>query len=159
MMLLLVNLHSYVDDFLDVLSAGIMFKEYVFILFLISYKNEIITVVYFICSVGAAMPVLFSYYIEFIPKDKRGPMIGFLASFWMVGNILTATIAWIIIPQVELGGMVDSMFFFGSWRIFVVIGSFPSLSSALLFFCLPESPKFLQKVCVRLVQCFVRSSQ
>lgn len=72
-------------------------------------------------------------------------MIGFLASFWMIGNILTAAIAWIIIPKVRLGGYIDTLQF-GSWRIFVVIGSFPALSSALLFLCLPESPKYLYMV-------------
>lgn len=92
------------------------------------------------------MPVLFSYYVEFIPKNRRGPMIGFLASFWMVGNILTSAIAWLIIPKVQLGGYVNDSLWFGSWRIFVVMGSVPALSSALLFFCLPESPKYLYMV-------------
>ena len=95
--------------------------------------------------VGAAMPVVFAYFTEFLSMKNRGPMIGFLASFWMVGNIMTAGIAWFIIPKLHLGSHVGDIFY-GSWRIFVALCSIPSISSALFVFLLPESPKFLQKV-------------
>ena len=36
------------------------------------------------------MPVIFAYYTEFQPKDRRGPMISLLATFWMSGNIIAA---------------------------------------------------------------------
>lgn len=93
-------------------------------------------------GVGAAMPVLFSYYVEFVAKERRGHMVSLLACFWMVGNIMTSGIAWFIIPKVTMGGKLGNITY-GSWRIFVAIGAFPSLSSALLFLFLPESPKFL----------------
>eukprot|EP00795_Rhopilema_esculentum_P017564 gene17564-9194_t len=95
-------------------------------------------------GVGAAMPVVFAYFTEFLSMKNRGPMIGFLASFWMVGNIMTAGIAWFIIPKLHLGSHVGDIFY-GSWRIFVALCSIPSISSALFVFLLPESPKFLQK--------------
>lgn len=93
------------------------------------------------------MPVLFSYFVEFMPKARRGPMIGFMASFWMFGNILTSLVAWLIIPHIEIGGHIFDLWF-GSWRIFVALGAFPSLSAAMLLIILPESPKYLQKVCI-----------
>lgn len=96
-------------------------------------------------GVGGAMPVLFSYFVEFMPKARRGPMIGFMASFWMFGNILTSLVAWLIIPHIEIGGHIFDLWF-GSWRIFVALGAFPSLSAAMLLIILPESPKYLQKV-------------
>ena len=92
------------------------------------------------------MPVLFSYFVEFMSKERRGPMIGFMASFWMFGNILTSAIAWIVIPKVHLGVHISKHLWFCSWRIFVAIGAFPSLSAVLLLFFLPESPKYLQMV-------------
>ena len=98
-------------------------------------------------SVGAAMPVVFSYFTEFMPRTKRGPMIGILATFWMLGNIVTSGIAWLVIPRLGLGGHLGSMYY-GSWRIFVALCAFPSLSSAFFLYLLPESPKFLQKVMV-----------
>ena len=99
--------------------------------------------------VGAAMPILFSYFIEFLSKTRRGPMIGFLASFWMVGNIITSGVAWLIIPRDNMGGPLKSIHY-GSWRIFVAVCSLPALTSALFVFLMPESPKSLQKVCLSL---------
>lgn len=91
------------------------------------------------------MPVVFAYFTEFLSQERRGPMIGFLASFWMVGNIMTAGIAWFIIPQLHLGSPIGDIFF-GSWRIFVALCSIPSITSAIFIFLMPESPKYLQKV-------------
>ena len=91
------------------------------------------------------MPVVFSYFTEFLSLEKRGPWIGLLASFWMIGNIMTAGIAWFIIPKLYLGAPVGEIFF-GSWRIFVAVCSFPSISSAIFVFLMPESPKYLDKV-------------
>ena len=93
------------------------------------------------------MPVVFSFFTEFLSRERRGPMIGFLASFWMVGNIMTAGIAWLIIPRLNLAGRIGGINYH-SWRIFVALCSIPSLSSALFIFLLPESPKYLQKVCI-----------
>ena len=36
------------------------------------------------------MPVIFTYFTEFQPKDRRGGMISMLATFWMAGNIVAA---------------------------------------------------------------------
>lgn len=91
------------------------------------------------------MPVVFSFFTEFLSRERRGPMIGFLASFWMVGNIMTAGIAWLIIPRLNLAGRIGGINYH-SWRIFVALCSIPSLSSALFIFLLPESPKYLQKI-------------
>lgn len=34
--------------------------------------------------------MIFSYFTEFQPKDRRGKMISALATFWMFGNIIAA---------------------------------------------------------------------
>lgn len=50
-----------------------------------------------ICSgigVGGSIPVVFSYFCEFLPMQRRGAMLVGLAAFWMVGSILCAGMAW-----------------------------------------------------------------
>ncbi len=63
-------------------------------------------------------------------------------------------VAWIIIP-LEIG-LVSSGFVYNSWRIYLAICTMPSMSSALFFLLMPESPKFLMTVSpVRLPLFFV----
>uniref|UniRef100_A0A8C6WWR7 Synaptic vesicle glycoprotein 2 n=2 Tax=Neogobius melanostomus TaxID=47308 RepID=A0A8C6WWR7_9GOBI len=89
-------------------------------------------------GVGGSIPVCFSYFSEFMPRLRRGAMISALATFWMAGNILAAGLAWLIIPY--------SWAHFESWRVFVLLCSIPSLSSAIIFkLLMPESPKFLME--------------
>lgn len=92
-------------------------------------------------GVGGSIPVIFSYFTEFQPKDKRGMMISALATFWMCGNIIAAGLAWAVIPQ-DIG-YKSSSFEYHSWRIFVALCAVPSLTSAFCFIFMPESPKFL----------------
>ncbi|XP_076589114.1 synaptic vesicle glycoprotein 2B [Chaetodon auriga] len=96
-------------------------------------------------GVGGSIPVIFSYFSEFMPRLRRGAMISALATFWMAGNILAAGLAWLVIPRTWAHfslGWLD----FQSWRLFVVLCSVPSLTSALLFrLLMPESPKFLME--------------
>ncbi|CAL1594682.1 unnamed protein product [Knipowitschia caucasica] len=105
-------------------------------------------------GVGGSVPVIFSYFSEFMPRLRRGAMISALATFWMAGNILAAGLAWLVIPR--RWARLES------WRVFVVLCSVPSLSSALIFKALmPESPKFLmeagqEKEAARVFQLVVR---
>ncbi|KAK1888456.1 Synaptic vesicle glycoprotein 2B [Dissostichus eleginoides] len=96
-------------------------------------------------GVGGSIPVIFSYFSEFMPRRRRGTMISALATFWMAGNILAAGLAWLVIPRTWAHfslGFLD----FQSWRLFVVLCSVPSLTSALMFrLLMPESPKFLME--------------
>jgi len=94
-------------------------------------------------GVGGSIPVVWTYFAEFQPSQKRGGALSFLASFWMVGNVAVAGLAWAVIPR-ELGWSgQDGAFQFNSWRIFVVLAAAPSLLVAIGLLFLPESPKFL----------------
>lgn len=96
-------------------------------------------------GVGGSIPVIFSYFSEFMPRLRRGAMISALATFWMAGNILAAGLAWLVIPSTSAHFSLGSLKF-QSWRVFVVLCSVPSLTSALLFkLLMPESPKFLME--------------
>jgi MFS transporter, VNT family, synaptic vesicle glycoprotein 2 len=92
-------------------------------------------------ALGGAGPVIWSYFAEFQPKHKRGSMLSFMAAFWTIGNLLVASLAWLIIPT-DIG-FESHDFVYNSWRIFLVICSLPSFIVAILLMYLPESPKFL----------------
>ena len=92
-------------------------------------------------ALGGAGPVIWSYFAEFQPKHKRGSMLSFMAAFWTLGNLLVASMAWLIIPR-ELG-FESQEFVYNSWRIFLVLCAVPSFIVAILLMYLPESPKFL----------------
>lgn len=92
-------------------------------------------------ALGGSGPVIWSYFAEFQPKNKRGSMLSFMAAFWTFGNLFVALLAWLIIPA-EIG-FVTPYFTYNSWRIFLMICSLPSFLVAALLFLLPESPKFL----------------
>ncbi|GBP07641.1 Synaptic vesicle glycoprotein 2B [Eumeta japonica] len=92
-------------------------------------------------ALGGSGPVIWSYFAEFQPKNKRGAMLSFMAAFWTLGNLFVAGLAWIIIPS-GIGGETGG-FVYNSWRIFLLVMSLPSFLVALLLFLLPESPKFL----------------
>ncbi|KAM4734213.1 synaptic vesicle glycoprotein 2C isoform 2-T2 [Anableps anableps] len=96
-------------------------------------------------GVGGSIPVIFSYFSEFMPRLRRGSMISALATFWMAGNILAAGLAWLVIPRTWAHFSLGTLDF-QSWRLFVVLCSVPSISSAVLFkLLMPESPKFLME--------------
>lgn len=72
-------------------------------------------------------------------------MISALATFWMAGNILAAGLAWLVIPRTWTHFLLGALDF-QSWRLFVVLCSVPSISSAVIFkLLMPESPKFLME--------------
>lgn len=54
-------------------------------------------------------------------------------------------LAWMVIPRTRSFFSLGSLDF-QSWRMFVALCSIPSLTSALIFIFMPESPKFLLEV-------------
>ena len=77
---------------------------------------------------------MWTYFAEFQPSGRRGGALSLLATFWMVGNVLVAGLAWAIIPH-QLA--------WASWRWFTLACAGPSLAVTVVFCFLPESPKFL----------------
>lgn len=73
-----------------------------------------------------------------------GQLISVVAAFWMVGTILTALLAYIILEVTN-----------GSWRLLACLSSFPAfLGLFMALYYLPESPLFLQRK-RRFIQCVV----
>lgn len=50
-------------------------------------------------SIGGSIPIVFSYYSEFLAQEKRGEHLSWLCMFWMIGGIYAAAMAWAIIPH------------------------------------------------------------
>lgn len=50
-------------------------------------------------SIGGSIPIVFSYYSEFLAQEKRGEHLSWLCMFWMIGGIYASAMAWAIIPH------------------------------------------------------------
>jgi MFS transporter, VNT family, synaptic vesicle glycoprotein 2 len=82
-------------------------------------------------GVGGAVPVVFSWSAETLPALRRGLCLTIVASFWMVGSMLTAGFAWIIIPRY-------------GWQPFAfACAAPPAICLVLSVFAVDESPRFL----------------
>ena len=97
-------------------------------------------------SVGGSLPVIMAYTSEFIQTKYRGPYLGVLSSFWMVGALLCGAFAWALLPF-DMSLSIGS-YSVHSWRIYFLVSALPSLIGAVLFFIMPESPRFLLEVAI-----------
>lgn len=52
-----------------------------------------------LCRIGGSIPIVFSYYSEFLAQEKRGEHLSWLCMFWMIGGIYASAMAWAIIPH------------------------------------------------------------
>ena len=100
----------------------------------------------FFCRVGGSLPVVFSYFSEFFSSKKKGPVVIVLASFWMVGQVYTALLAWGLLSNPCLINTHIGSMPFRSWRVFTMLCTLPAIAAALLFIILPESPSWLYRV-------------
>ena len=87
------------------------------------------------------MPVVFSMGAEMFPSATRGAMISVIASFWMVGCIYSAGVAWIMLGN-DLNGRV--IYEAGDWRGYALLCAVPVfLALVATYVYVPESPRFL----------------
>lgn len=94
-------------------------------------------------GVGGSVPIVWSYFSEFIPKNIRGRMICCLASSWFFGNLLVILFAYIIINQYSIQiSLFSGSIIINNWRMFMIVCSIPSAITCFLILVLPESPKF-----------------
>ncbi|MDD5369056.1 MAG: MFS transporter [Anaerolineaceae bacterium] len=81
-------------------------------------------------GVGGMLPVDYSIFAEYLPAHRRGRYLVLLESFWALGSLLAAGLAWAVVPTL-------------GWRWLFAI---PAISAAIVLFIrlyIPESPRFL----------------
>lgn len=89
--------------------------------------------------------MMIPYATEFIWKKYRGPYFGVLTLFWTFGRMLCGAFAWAIIPQGNISVPFGN-FTFHSWRLFLAVSALPSFVGAVMYFFLPETPRYLLEV-------------
>lgn len=80
-------------------------------------------------GLGAELPVASTLVNEFAPPEKRGRTVVLLESFWAVGWLIAAVIAYFIIPDY-------------GWRMAVILGALPILYAFFVRKNIPESPQY-----------------
>lgn len=90
-----------------------------------------LVVLRFLVGIGLGCGHVFtSWFLEFVPTPKRGRWMIIFSSFWTVGTIFEASLAWIVMPR------------FG-WRWLLVLSSLPSFVLLIFNGVIPESPRYL----------------
>lgn len=84
-------------------------------------------------GIGAELPVASTLVSENSPEHVRGRAVVLLESFWALGWLAAAIIAYFLIPSFESG-----------WRIALIIGGLPAIYAALIRRQVPESPAYLE---------------
>ena len=81
-------------------------------------------------GVGGTLPVDYSTFAEYLPSHKRGRYLVLLESFWALGTIAAAGLAWLVVPRL-------------GWRPLLALSAVPGLLVFLIRRHVPESPRYL----------------
>jgi putative MFS transporter len=84
-------------------------------------------------AVGGTLPVDYAIMTEYLPTKQRGRFLVYLESFWALGTIIVAVLAWAFIPQLPDTG----------WRYLLAASALPGLIGYWVRRDVPESPRFL----------------
>jgi putative MFS transporter len=80
--------------------------------------------------VGGTLPVDYSIFAEYLPTQKRGRYLVLLESFWALGTLAAAGLAWLVVPTL-------------GWRWLLAISALPGIIVFFIRRSVPESPRYL----------------
>ncbi|GJU68171.1 organic cation/carnitine transporter 7-like protein [Tanacetum coccineum] len=83
-----------------------------------------------IVGVGLGCGHVFTSWLEFVPTPNRGAWMIVFATFWTVGTIMEASLAWWIMPTY-------------GWRLLLGLSAVPSFVALLFYGLVPVSPRYL----------------
>ncbi|SDN41450.1 MFS transporter, putative metabolite:H+ symporter [Psychrobacillus sp. OK028] len=83
-------------------------------------------------GLGGELPVASTLVSESVEAKERGRVVVLLESFWAAGWIISAIIAYFVIPE-------------HGWRIALIITALPAFYAIYLRLKLPDSPKYTEK--------------
>ncbi|KAD1397639.1 hypothetical protein E3N88_05790 [Mikania micrantha] len=98
-----------------------------------AFAPNYITLLILRCFVGVGLGcghVFTSWFLEFVPIPNRGAWMVVFSTFWTVGTIMEASLAWWIMPTY-------------GWRWLLGLSAVPSLVTLLFYGLVPESPRYL----------------
>lgn len=88
-------------------------------------------------GLGGELPVASTLVSESVPAKERGRVVVLLESFWAVGWLLSAIIAYFVIPS--------DIWPISGWRVALILTAIPALYAVFLRLHLPDSPQFSAK--------------
>ncbi len=83
-------------------------------------------------GVGGTLPVDYAIFSEYLPSRNRGRYLVLLESFWALGTIVAAGLAWLLVPNPAIG-----------WRGLLIVSAVPGLIIFFIRRYVPESPRYL----------------
>ncbi|ETW07132.1 hypothetical protein, variant 1 [Aphanomyces invadans] len=93
-------------------------------------------------GVGGIISCLFALCVEHLPVSARARYITILCSFWMLGSIVTAAAAWLMLGKSLVTH--SRILPWTNWRHFAAFAGVPALLCGVLtYFYVPESARFL----------------
>ncbi len=81
-------------------------------------------------GVGGTLPVDYGMFAEYVGAKDRGRRLVLLESFWALGTVAAAGLAWLLVPRL-------------GWRSLFAVSAAPGLLLFLVRGSVPESPRFL----------------
>ena len=85
-------------------------------------------------AIGGTLPVDYAMMAEFVPTAWRGRFLVYLESFWALGTILVAALAWGLSTLLPPGE---------AWRWLLALAALPGLIGLLARLGVPDSPRSL----------------
>lgn len=85
-------------------------------------------------AIGGTLPVDYSMMAEFVPTAWRGRFLVYLESFWALGTVIVAALAWWVSLTFEPAE---------GWRYLLAFAALPGLIGLIARFGIPDSPRSL----------------